>query len=172
MRGQHQAHFNQHSYPDSLFSFSNLNQINIVLAACTRLHLFHWSWFHPWTCEQRAREAKGKKGNIDFNLFNWAALIWMLIKVLPDDPRFELGSHCGAAAVAFMLSSSVETQLIVRLAPRSPPLLIAFTSAVFHGMSVSSRPQVTPLVTSKRSMHWPCAGCVLSMDTAFLYREK
>lgn len=71
----------------------------------------------------------------------------MLIKVLPDDPRFQLGNRCSAAAVAFMLSPSVETPLIVGLAHRSPPLFIAFTSALFHDNLDSSRPQISPLDT-------------------------
>lgn len=72
-------------------------------------------------------------------------MIWMLIKALPDDLGFQLGDRHSAAAVAFMLNPSVETPLIVGLAHRSPPLFIAFTSAMFHDNLDSSRPQISPL---------------------------
>lgn len=95
----------------------------------------------------------------------------MLIKVLPDDPRFESGSCCGAAAVAFMLSSSVETRLIVGLAHRSPPLLIAFTSAMFRGMS--GQQQTSGHSFGQHRGNGQCAGLmlgvcnyVLSVDSA------
>jgi len=71
----------------------------------------------------------------------------MLIKPLPDDPGFLLGDQRSTAAVAFMLNPSVETPLIVGLAHRSPPLFIAFTSAVFHDNLDSSGPQITPLAS-------------------------
>lgn len=72
-------------------------------------------------------------------------MIWMLIKPLPDDLGFLLGDQHSAAAVAFMLNPSVETPLIVGLVHRSPPLFIAFTSAVLHDNLDSSRPQISPL---------------------------
>lgn len=88
---------------------------------------------------------KGKKGHIDVNLLSGAAVIWMFIKLLPDDLGFLLGDRHSAAAVAFMLNPSVETPLIVGLAHRSPPLFIAFTSALFHDNLDSSGPQISPL---------------------------
>lgn len=72
-------------------------------------------------------------------------MIWVFIKPLPDDLGFLLGDRCSAAAVAFMLNPSVETLLIEGLAHRSPPMFIAFTSAVFRDNLDRSATQISPL---------------------------
>lgn len=102
-------------------------------------------WTQKTTCcSVWGKASTGNKESIGFNCFNWATVIWMLIKVLPDDLGVSAEGPVLLCSCCFMLKLSVETRLIVGLAQRSSLLVIAFTSAVFHDNLDSFRPQISP----------------------------